>query len=104
MDRITIKHLRSMCDTLNRRTGSPMTPYVKDENGHNVGQIGCYIIDCAYGGYQLARIMNEGGGQTAPLGLGFGTARELYDKMRAYNAGMDDAIEDFRYPRSKVGS
>lgn len=90
MNRITVKHLRTLCDALNRRTGSPMTPYIRVD-GRNVAQIGCYIIDCAYSGYQLARIMNEGGGQTSPLGLGFGTARETYDKIRAYMAGMDDA-------------
>ena len=90
-NRITIKTLRTVCATLNRMTGSPMEPYVRDAKGQLKAQIGCYIIDCAYSGYQLARIMNEGGGQTAPLGLGFGTARECYDKIRAYMAGLQDA-------------
>lgn len=90
MNRITIKTLRSLCDALNRQTGSPLVPWLR-VGERNVAQIGCYIIDCAYGGYQLARIMNEGGGQTSPLGLGFGTARELYDKIHAYMQGMEDA-------------
>ncbi len=90
MNRITITTLRALCEQLNRQTGSPAVPYVRID-GRNVGQIGCYIIDCAYSGYQLARIMNEGGGQTAPLGLGFGTARETCDKIRSYMRGLEDA-------------
>lgn len=93
MGRITIKTLRAVCANLNRMTGSPMEPYKRDADGKLTAQIGCYIIDCAYGGYQLARIMNECGGQTSPFGLGFGTARETYDKMRAYMAGLQDAKE-----------
>ena len=90
-NRITIKTLRAVCDNLNRMTGSPMVPYVRQPDGKLTAQIGCYIIDCAYSGYALARIMNDDGGQTSPVGLGFGTARECYDKMRAYMAGLQDA-------------
>jgi hypothetical protein len=90
-NRITIKTLRAVCANLNRMTGSPMDAYVRDTDGKLTGQIGHYFIDCAYGGYQLARMMNEGGGQTAPVGLGFGTARECYDKLRAYMNGLQDA-------------
>lgn len=90
MNRITVKNLRALCDTLNRETGSPPAPYVR-VGDRNVAQIGCYILDCAYSGYQLARIMNENGGQTSPLGLGFDTARVTYDKIHAYLAGLRDA-------------
>jgi hypothetical protein len=90
-NRITIKTLRAVCANLNRMTGSPLEPYVRSADGKLTAQIGCYIIDQAYGGYQLARIMNDGGGQTAPVGLGFGPARECYDKIRAYMAGLQDA-------------
>jgi hypothetical protein len=37
--------------------------------------------------------MNEGGGQTAPLGLGFGTARETYEKLHAYIRGFEDGVQ-----------
>lgn len=90
MDRITVKTLRAMCDNLNRMTGSPMESW-KTVDGRNVAQIGNYHIDCAYSGYQINRMMNEGGGVTTPVGLGFGTARETYDKIRAYMAGLQDA-------------
>lgn len=91
-NRITIKTLLSVCDNLNRMTGSPMQPWVRNPDGNGMtAQIGNYHIDQAYGGYQLNRMMNTGGGVTAPLGLGFGTARECYDKMRAYMAGLQDA-------------
>lgn len=92
-NRITVKTLRTVCDNLNRMTGSPMVPYIRTKDGKLTAQIGCYLIDQAYGGYQLARIVNEGGGQTSPIGLGFGAARECYDKMRAYMAGLQDAKE-----------
>ena len=92
MDRITIKHLQAMCDRLNRMTGSPAKPYIPRPDGKGcTAQVGCYIIDQAYGGYQLARICNEGGGQTSPIGLGFGPARDLYNRVDAYIRGIEQA-------------
>lgn len=90
-DRITINTLRAVCARLNRMTNSPAVPWVRDADGNLKAQVGRYLIDRAYGGYQLARIMNEQGGQTSPVGLGFGPARECYDKMHAYMAGLQDA-------------
>ncbi len=94
MDRITIKHLRAQCEHLNRITNSPVKPYIPRPDGKGcIAQVGCFIIDQAYGGYQLARIMNEGGGQTAPIGLGFVPARECYNRISAYINGLRDARE-----------
>lgn len=89
MERITIKHLRAVCDRLNRITDSPMTPYARAENGVLQGQIGNFHISRAYGGFELCRIVNEGGGVTCPIGSHHRPARELYDQMHAFIAGIE---------------
>lgn len=86
-DRVTIKQLEALCDEINRLTGSPMQPYARGDSG-SVGQVGCYCLDQAYGGVNLVRIANAGGGQSCPIGLGFRTKRELRDQMRAFIDGI----------------
>ncbi len=90
MERITIKNLRALCEALNKETGSPPVPWVR-VGERNVAQVGCYIINHSYTGYSLARIMNEAGGESSPIGYGVSTARELFDHIHAYLAGMRDA-------------
>ena len=82
MDRITISHLEGSIKRLNALTDSPETPYktIKDEY---VAQIGCFILDAAYGGWKLARIVNESGGQTDISSGGFVSKRELYNQIHS---------------------
>ena len=89
MERITIKHLRTLAARLNTITGSPMeyaSPGVPFRSN-----IGNYHINQAYGGYCLHRVANTGGGVTCPLSGGHIPARDLYDRMLAYIRGMEDA-------------
>lgn len=72
-ERITKKHLHFYIERLN-------------EMG-----VGNYTLDCAYGGYRLCRIVNAGGGQR-DITLR-GTARETYDCIRAFIAGVEAARE-----------
>jgi hypothetical protein len=83
--RITDKDLDNLCDQINKATKSPMLSY--SYTGANPG---CYFISHAYGGVQLQRISNTGGGVTTPLGGGYVTKRELYEKLSAYLAGLTD--------------
>ena len=78
MKRVTIHDLRARADYLNRITNSPMdyTP------GH-------YFIDCANGGYTLARICNHSHGEIHPLGDYRLTAREMYIAINAYIIGIE---------------
>lgn len=90
MERITIKHLRALCDRLNKVTGSPMTYAQPYEQGKPFcSNIGNYHIDQAYGGYMLARVMSTGGGISCPLSHGHIPARDLYERTHAYLAGFE---------------
>ncbi len=86
-NRATIKQLEALCDEINRLTGSPMQPYARGDSS-SVAQVGCYCLDQAYGGVNLARIANTGGAQSCPIGLSFRTKRELRDQMRAFIEGI----------------
>jgi len=78
MKRITIHDLRARADYLNRITGMPSdyTP------GH-------YFINRGNGGYTLARICNNSGGEAHPLGDYRYTAREMYIAINAYITGIE---------------
>lgn len=91
MDRITVKQLRGLCNTLNRITGNPAEPYGKTADGKFRANIGSYFIDGAYGGWELQRICSEGGGVDTPLSTGHCSARELYNAIHAYIRGLEDA-------------
>lgn len=88
MERITQKHLDGMVSRLNRLTKSPET-YMSEVDGKRVINIGHFHIDSAYGGVSLSRTVNSGGGISTPLGGGFCTKRELYEKISAYIRGIE---------------
>ena len=88
MTRITIKNLRRLCETLNKITGSPTTPYTRLEDGTLRGNIGHFYIDCAYGGYSLERML-ETGGCTVIFNCGHVPARDLYNRIHAFIAALD---------------
>ena len=88
MERITEKQLQALVDRLNRVTNSPATPYTR--NGDKLtANIGNHHLSWAYGGVELDRMDNQGGGISCPLGSGHGTKRELWDKIHAYIAGIE---------------
>lgn len=89
MERITIKHLRALCERLNRITGSPMT-----YSSHKAGEpfcsnIGHFHISQAYGGYCLQRVSNTSGGVSCPLFHGHMPARHVYNEMHAFIRGLE---------------
>ena len=89
MERITEKQLQAVVDLINRETRSPEKSWITVD-GKNIAQPGNYHLDWAYGGVQLARMSNTGGGVSIVIS-GFGTKRELYDKMHAFRAGLQVA-------------
>lgn len=90
--RITIANLQAVVDRINRLTGSPSTPW-RREGDRNRANIGNYHLSHAYGGVCLHRMANEGGGVTAPLGLGHVPKRELYEQLHAFARGIEAAQE-----------
>ncbi len=88
MERITRKHLDALCARLNRLTNSPMT-YMDADRRILPGN---WHIDGAYGGYCLMRTCANGSGAGQPMGhTGHLTARELYNLMHAFIAGLEFA-------------
>jgi hypothetical protein len=89
MQRITEKQLENLVTFINEITGSPLTPYSRDENGNLKGNIGNYHLSHAYGGVNVHKTVNDGGGITCPITHGYVTKRELYNAMHAYIRGLE---------------
>lgn len=96
MDRITDKMLDTLCDRLNKLTGSPTASYTRTEDGRMRANIGNFHVSRAYGGVCLHRMSNEGGGVYCPLSQGHGPKRELWSAMQAYIAGIETEREAAR--------
>lgn len=88
MSRITKLDLEVIVGRINRAMGAPAEPY-RQVDGRTVAAVGNYHISWQCGGAALHRMMNEGGGIHDVFSDGHGTTRELYDKMRAFLAGVD---------------
>jgi hypothetical protein len=89
MDRITNAHLESLVNYINQITNSPAESYT-ESGGKYTANVGNYHLDWAYSGVNLIRMCNESGGVSQPLGGGFGTKRELYEKLQAYIRGIQE--------------
>ena len=88
MQRITEKQLENLADWLNELTNSPKEPYSRDESGRLRANAGNFHISYAYGGVNVHRMVNEGGGVTCPISHGYKTKRELFNEMHAFIRGM----------------
>jgi hypothetical protein len=73
MERVTKKTLEEGIRGLNRQ-------FNKDPEA-----VGCFQLDCAYGGYRLVKLCNDSGAQSdiSPRG----TARETLEFIRAFSFG-----------------
>lgn len=89
---VTQAQLQAVVDRINRITGSPSEPYVKNEDGKHIAQIGNYHLDGAYGGYSLHRMVNAGGGCNDVLMCGHVPKRELLSLMFAYIEGLNEKV------------
>lgn len=88
MERITLQNLEAVVKHINIMTNSPLESYTK-KDGKYVANIGNYHLDGAYGGYALRRMVNEDGGISDVLRVGYATKRELYNAMHAFIAGLE---------------
>jgi hypothetical protein len=88
MQRITEKQLESLVQWVNELTNSPPTSYTRTEDGKLSANIGNYHLYFAYGGVNLHRITNTGGGVNTPLGEGTRTKRELFNQLHAFINGL----------------
>ena len=88
MSRITIAHLEGLVNRLNVLTGSPLT-YSSRENGKFKSHVGHYCLDQAYSGVKLQRVVNEGGGVSNPISMGYETKKDAYYIIAAFVAGVE---------------
>lgn len=90
-NRITKKTLHARIDMLNDMFNQPRDAWTLDKNGKPASNSNVFVLDCAYGGYRLSRICNTGGGERDITPRG--TARETYDAINAFMAGVEAAQE-----------
>lgn len=93
--RITQKDLEAVVARLNRLTGSPEKPYVRDEKGSLYDaqgkslSTGNYHLSYAYGGVSLHRVCSSGGINDV-FRCGHIPKRDLYEKMHSFISGIHD--------------
>ncbi len=99
MERITMKDLESVVARINRMAGFPdgeitRTPvHTQTDEGVKVTSnfrwnVGAYTLSGAYGGWQLQKIVNDGGGIHA-ITDGYQSKRDVYKMAQAFLAGME---------------
>jgi len=86
-DRITNANLKSLCDTLNNRTGNPRT-YCQSADRYTAN-VGHYHVSHAYGGVALCQVVSKSGGVTDVLYSGYVTERDLWNRMHALLRGFE---------------
>ena len=72
-------------DHLNEITGSPKAYRLDD----GTIAIGHYTLSQSYGGYELHRVVNTGGGVTAVSNDGHGTKKQLGAFLSAFISGIE---------------
>lgn len=87
MNRITKKQLKARIDTINSILNRPATPY-SQANGKLVANIGNFSLSQCYGGYCVHLMVNDGGGVSTPIWHGHIPARDAYERISAFIAGL----------------
>ena len=87
MNRITKKQLQSRIDTINSLLKRPTSPY-SQVDGKLVANIGNFSLSQAYGGFGVHLMANESGGVSTPIWYGHIPARDAYERISAFIAGL----------------
>lgn len=88
MDRITEKQLEFLVQSINKLTNSPQEPYSRID-GKCSANVGNFHLYHAYGGVNMHRMSNTGGGVNTPVGMGTRTKRELYNDLQSFIRGLE---------------
>lgn len=97
-ERIREANIRAVLSRIAKLTGTHDGSPWKREGNRLVAIVGTYLVDSAYGGWKLAQIVNESGGQRDVLYSGYVSRRELYEQMHAYIKGFEDCKYGVRFP------
>ena len=87
MNRITKKQLQSRIETINSILNRPATPY-SQVDGKLIANIGNFSLSQCYGGYCVHLMVNDGGGVSTPVWYGHIPARDAYERLSAFIAGL----------------
>jgi hypothetical protein len=87
MTRITKKQLQARIETINSILGMPETPFTVHEDGTRTVNEGVFILTQAYGGYGVGK-MSEEGGTWSVVWNGHIPARDAYERISAFIAGL----------------
>lgn len=87
MQRITKKQLQARIETINSILNRPATPYTQVE-GKLIANIGNFSLSQCYGGYCVHLMVNDGGGVSTPIWYGHIPARDAYERISAFIAGL----------------
>ena len=93
-NRVTEKQLEYKVKLINQAVNAPLEPYTKNEQGQFKSNIGNYHLSHAYGGVQLHKMCNDGGGVSTPLNTGYITKRELYTALNSFLTGLEIKREE----------
>jgi len=95
MERITKKQLEFVTAKINSATSSPPDRFTDRNTNNHINLVtnkGHYYIQGAYGGYQLQRIVNRGGGAQDITRGGFIPKRDLYYQLWAFYDGIQAGV------------
>ena len=84
--KISLKQLNEKITHLNDITEHVRAPW-HNVDGRMVANVGTYVLNGAYGGYQLGQLTNEGGGQKTII-EGYRSKRELWEAIDILEKGM----------------
>lgn len=85
--RISLQQLHQKIAHLNDITEHVSAPWRRNEEGRLIANVGTYVLDGAYGGYQLGQLTNEGGGRKTIIN-GYRSKRELWEAIDILEKGM----------------
>lgn len=80
--RITEKMLQARVNYLNRMKG-----FEPEEVKYNT--LGAFVLDYAYGGVALHRVLTEGGGVSDVFNSGHISKRDLFNRISALRQGIE---------------
>jgi hypothetical protein len=87
MERITEKDLTRLVERINKKVGTPLTPWTTID-GRIVPNAGNYHLAGAYGGWKLVQMENSGSGEHCITESGYVPRRQLLNEMQMYLAGL----------------
>tara|TARA_R100000008_G_scaffold79001_1_gene60386 strand:- start:600 stop:932 length:333 start_codon:yes stop_codon:yes gene_type:complete len=92
--RVSKKMLENKVDQLNKITNSPTEYYRTEYSPGNIFKVrhtnkDHFCISGAYGGYELQRVCNDGGGVRTFFNTGHIPKKELYNLISAFIDGIE---------------